>query len=224
VVWIVGDIHGCIWELEQLLRELPADDPLIFLGDYIDRGPHSKEVVDRVMLERHRAKYLLGNHEDMLLAYFKRPGSIEADAWLHPANGGRQTLSSYGLNNKAVEADFPREHLDFFESCSLYLEGDDFLAVHAGFVPELSLAEQKRDHMLWIRGEWIRKEYLWNGKHVYYGHTPTAYLHGTANMEDLILGEKSTGLDTGCVYGGYLTALEVNTNRMIQIKARQIYI
>lgn len=224
MVWIVGDIHGCIWELDRLLREIPSEDPLLFLGDYIDRGPNAKEVVERVLSESHRSRFLLGNHEDMLLSYFKRPHSIEADSWLHPGNGGLQTLYSYGLKKGCNLEDFPKTHFGFFENCSLFIEEKDFIAVHAGIHPESNLSEQKRDHMLWIRGEWIRKEYLWQGKTVFYGHTPTSYMHGVANMDELMIGKKSVGLDTGCVYGGYLTAFEMPSKRVIQIRARQSYV
>jgi len=223
-MWIIGDIHGCSDELQDLLREIPAADPLIFLGDYIDRGPGSAAVIDLAIREARRSRFLLGNHESMMLNYFLNPDSDEAKSWLHPLNGGQTTLRSYGLTPMSDYQDIPQVHRDFLEALVLYVEEDDFIAVHAGLsVTEPDLSLQKREDLLWIRDAWIRAESNWTGKKVYYGHTPTRYIHGLMNQSELIIGRRSVGLDTGCVYGGYLTAMHARTGETIQIPARKNY-
>src|SRR5690349_8000372 len=100
--WIIGDIHGCLRELNELLKAVPADDPLVFVGDYIDRGPDSAGVVERVLAEHRRSTFLCGNHESMMLAHFHSPQSAEGQSWLYGPNGGMQTLRSYKLPTDAV--------------------------------------------------------------------------------------------------------------------------
>ncbi|MDH5657636.1 MAG: metallophosphoesterase, partial [Spirochaetia bacterium] len=68
-MWIIGDIHGCLKALNSLLSKIPGDENLLFIGDYVDRGPDSAGVIDRIIIEKHRSVYLLGNHEEMMLDY-----------------------------------------------------------------------------------------------------------------------------------------------------------
>ncbi|MBL8021591.1 MAG: metallophosphoesterase [Leptospirales bacterium] len=222
-MWIIGDIHGCLEELEELLHRIPAQDPLLFLGDYIDRGPSASGVIARVMREKHRSHYLLGNHESMMLNYFQDPASDEGRSWLHPLNGGQDTLKSYGLSSGSTYQSIPVSHRQFLETLELSFENQDFIAVHAGLDPTRDLAHQDRQTLLWIREEWIRAESHWTGKRVYYGHTPTRYVNGLMNQKDPIRGKRSIGLDTGCVFGGFLTAMNAYTDELIQISAKRNY-
>lgn len=224
-MWIIGDIHGCLYELDALLAGLPADDPLVFLGDYVDRGPDSAGVIERLLREQERAQFLMGNHEAMMLAYFRDRRSAEGDAWLHPANGGRETLRSYGLRPGARYEELPLSHRRFLESLKLFVEGPDWIAVHAGLrvTGPANLEGQDREDLLWIREPWIRSEALWAGKRVYYGHTPSRYVLGLKNATEPIRGQRSLGLDTGCVYGGALTAVRTTDNMLHQFRARRDY-
>ncbi len=223
-MWIIGDIHGCLLELDSLLRRIPQADPLLFLGDYIDRGPSSAGVISRVLREQHRSVFLMGNHESMMVNYFADPSSEEGRSWLHPLNGGKATLASYGMPPGSRRDALPEAHRAFLESLQLYYEGDTFIAVHAGLdVHEPALASQDRETMLWIRNGWIQKESTWKGKHVFYGHTPARYVNGPGRETELIAGRKSTGLDTGCVYGGCLTAVNTATGEVLQVKAERNY-
>ncbi len=226
-MWIIGDIHGCLDELELLLDRIPRKDRLIFIGDYIDRGPDSAGVVERALEERDRSRYLLGNHESMMLAYYDDPDSREGLAWTFWGNGGQATLRSYGLTEDAEFTDLPRAHQEFYRNLELAIEEDSFIAVHAGVritSPNTPLLDQDRDDLLWIREEWIRKEHLWNGKTIYYGHTPSRYVLGANRQTEPIPGQKSLGIDTGCVFGGALTAVNVRTRELIQAPARRAYI
>lgn len=214
--WIIGDIHGCLKELNALLCRIPEDAPLIFLGDYIDRGPDSKGVVDRVLKEKHRSVYLMGNHEEMLRNHFKSQQT--RTGWLYEINGGRKTLESYGLPATAGPEKLPPDHYDFFfKKLKLIYEGDDFIAVHAGLrvTKGSDQSKQKKRDMLWIREEWLFKQNQWKGKYVYFGHTPTNYL--IPGHDRPIIGKKACALDTGCVYGGSLTAIHHPDHRVIQV-------
>jgi len=222
--WIIGDIHGCLRELEDLLEKLPGDARLIFVGDYIDRGPDAKGVIERLMAESQRSIFLRGNHEQMLLDYFHEPENPDTLIWLKSVNGGPQTLASYGLGPGAAYEDLPASHRGFIEGLPLYYEGDDFIAVHAGVnVAIHRLEDQAADDLLYIRMNWINHEAAWPGKHVVYGHTPARYLFGRERQHEIIRGKNSTGIDTGCVYGGSLTALNPATREVIQVAARRPY-
>lgn len=224
-MWIIGDIHGCADELDELLDRIPSEDRLLFVGDYIDRGPNSKAVLDRMIALAGRSIFLLGNHESMMWSYFQNPGSDEGRSWLHPLNGGRATLDSYGLTPGCGFADIPARHRLFLETLRWFHDGPDFIAVHAGLdVHEPDLQKQTREDLTWIRERWIRHESEWNGKFVYYGHTPSRYVLGHGRDASLIEGRKSLGLDTGCVFGGVLTAVHHPDRRMIQVPARQAYV
>lgn len=219
-MWIIGDIHGCQRELNLLLKKLPSEDKLIFLGDYIDRGPDSKSVITRLVKESGRSVFLSGNHEEMMLSYFKREGSGDSGLyWTISQNGGDATMHSYGFSRDSVWNDLPEDHRYFLENLQLYYEDKNFLAVHAGVKadgPE-NLSKQNKNDLLWIRSDWIKNESQWKGKHVYYGHTPS-YMLNLLPLSRLIEGKKSTGLDTGCVYGGFLTAYNPESGEIIQVE------
>ena len=218
-MWIIGDIHGCLKSLTSLLSKIPGNEKLLFIGDYVDRGPDSSGVIDRILIEKHRSIFLLGNHEEMMLEYLTYPGNPSAMYWLHKNNGGMETLDSYNLQKTAVLNDLPEEHLQFLHSLKLYHEEESFIAVHAGLRINGSvlLSDQKKQDLLWIRNEWIRNEIRWEGKHVFYGHTPSFMISDGASYQDLIQGRNSTGIDTGCVFGGYLTAINTKTDEIIQV-------
>lgn len=218
-MWLIGDIHGCLRELELLLAKLPKEEKLLFLGDYIDRGPDSSGVVSRLLREKERSIFLVGNHEDMLLAYYKRDQSPARQSWLLGVNGGQNTLLSYGLNPEDSFEKLPASHREFYMKLKLYYEAPDFIAVHAGLrvEPPFTLESQKRSDLLWIRHEWLRNESLWPGKKIYYGHTPSRFVLGPERENETIQGERSRGIDTGCVFGGSLTALRTEDEAIIQV-------
>ena len=221
-MWIIGDIHGCLKELECLLQKLPREEKLLFLGDYIDRGPDSKGTVERLLKEKKRSIFLMGNHEDMLLSYYHKPESPPGQAWLLGGNGGRSTLASYGLEPGDPFDKLPFSHREFYTKLRLYYENEDFIAVHAGLrvQPPFRIDAQKRRDLLWIRHEWLQNEDQWPGKKIYYGHTPSRFFLGTEMENEIIRGQKSIGLDTGCVYGGSLTALRTEDETIIQIPSQ----
>ena len=215
--YVVGDIHGCERELRYLIDSLPLgqDDRMVFLGDYIDRGPDSCGVVAFLLelqkqLSAIEIIFLKGNHEDMLLS-FLGIGGAHADMFL--INGGKATLASYGLETNKPSAEealsrIPSEHLAFYRQLRSYFAMDPFLCVHAGIDPEKSLVEQTEEELFWIRNKFIfashRLPYT-----VLFGHTPQHTV-----FYDL---PYKVGLDTGLVYGNMLTCLEVDEKVLYQI-------
>lgn len=198
----IGDIHGCFGLLEDLWGKLdfqPENDTLVFIGDYIDRGPHSREVVDFVLDLQSRFKVvcLLGNHERMLLSYHLHNSGRE----MFLMNGGANTIASYGLKDTAAgkRINVPSSHLDFFRKLLNYYETEDYIFVHAGLKPGVPLQKQDPEGMIWIRQEFLSSDYDF-GKTVVFGHTP---------LPRPLLKPGRIGIDTGAVYGGKLTCVKL---------------
>jgi len=158
-IFAVGDIHGSLNRLKDMIFLLDIDknrDTLVFVGDYIDRGPDSKGVLDFILELKKDLKNVVclrGNHEEMFLDF-----TLEhKNGPLFLLNGGRDTLSSYGLKKSGdgMAVNLPDRHLQFLQTLPLYFETADFLFVHAGLRPGLSLEQQDPHDLLWIRHEFF---------------------------------------------------------------------
>ena len=213
-VFAIGDVHGCPDELEVVLGAIApgAGDTVVFLGDYVDRGPASRALVDRLLrlpTEGFRCVFLRGNHEDMLLAYLGISGR-HGDVYLE--NGGGATLASYGVPpgtpRAAARRHIPETHLEFFRACVLQHVAAPFLFVHAGIRPGIELAHQEEEDLLWIREEFFAQPHALPYT-VVFGHTPT--------REARIELPYRIGLDTGLVYGNKLSCLDVDGQRLVQV-------
>ncbi len=213
--FIVGDIHACPKELDALLTalDLQSEDHVVFLGDYIDRGPDARAVVDLLLGMKADAvcqlTFLKGNHEDMFLDFLGFPGRY-GDAFL--VNGGVPTLGSYGLlrSSKGKEAadQLPHNHLAFYRALETMRAEGDTLCVHAGVNPLRPFAEQTEEECLWIRQEFILQPHNFPYT-VVFGHTP--------QREAFFDLPYKVGIDTGLVYGGKLSCLEVTERKLFQI-------
>jgi serine/threonine protein phosphatase 1 len=202
--FVVGDIHGCYLKLRKLLGRLDwtpgGDDLLIFLGDYIDRGPQSYEVVDTLANLTKRASNvvaLMGNHEDIFLQFIS--GQISAP--LHD-NGFSATLRNFSGQKLTAE------HLRFLRDLLPFYETEQHIFVHAGLQPGLPLASQNLEDMLWIRDDFLTSDYDF-GRQVVFGHTP---------FKQPFLAPGRLGLDTGAVYGGPLTCAVLPEQRFIIVE------
>ncbi len=191
-----GDIHGDIEHLNKLLDKLKPqnDDTFVFLGDYIDRGEHSKEVIERLIDLSYETNciFLMGNHEQMLLNLLKTKKPEDIEMWL--LEGGVQTFDNYGGFVEIFSL-----HKDFLTDLELYYLTDEYLFVHAGVRPDIPLDKQDRTDLLWIRDDFIDHKHHLKQK-VIFGHTPfyTPYVD-----------DDKIGINTGCGIepDGYLTAL-----------------
>jgi serine/threonine protein phosphatase 1 len=203
-LYVIGDIHGCLAPLKRLLENLEPDlhrDRLLFVGDYIDRGPDSRGVVDYIL--GLKARYpeeniicLKGNHEAMFLDFL-----VGKDRPLFLFNGGMSTLKDYWGEDweKLPELTLPLDHDRFYRDLRPYYATEDYIFVHGGLKPGLPLEEQVDEDLYWIRGEFIASTEDF-GRRVVFGHTPF--------KQPLILPNK-IGIDTGLVYGNFLTCLKL---------------
>ncbi|MGR0480261.1 MAG: metallophosphoesterase [Candidatus Electronema sp. V4] len=211
---VVGDIHGCSSALDELLA-LVEDraESFVFLGDYIDRGPDSKGVIDSLLAfrARHaRTVTLMGNHEMMLLEYLQGH-----DEEFFLTAGGSETLASYGISPEAdpesVAAQLPAAHLDFLNELPILWEDQHGLYVHAGLEPGVHPSRQAAACCLWIRDEFIRSMHRFE-KPVIFGHTV---------FKKPLVQRNKIGIDTGAVYGGRLTALLLPEKEFVSVKTER---
>jgi serine/threonine protein phosphatase 1 len=218
--YAISDIHGCLktfqYMLEQELKLQPSDS-LYLLGDYIDRGPDSKGVLDYIMglqEQGFQVHCLLGNHEDMLL---RALADKEAEVlWL--LNGGERTLRSFQVTSAKH---IPEKYIQFIKGTDYYFEVDDYLLVHAGFNFEEEDFLTDVEAMLWIRDFEVDKEALGN-RRIIHGHTPRAldaiakaFREPVADVLDI---------DGGCVFTkqlGYLIALNLDTLEVHALRNRE---
>lgn len=211
--FVIGDVHGCVDELERLLEAIAPEpgDTVCFLGDYIDRGPSPRGVVERLLQLRREGPtchFLKGNHEDMFLAFLGARGR-HGESFL--ANGGGPTLASYGIEGFAgtqAAARLPEDHRAFYLELATHVVIGTHYCVHAGVRPTRPLEAQEEEDQFWIRAEFI------DGPHpfpytVLFGHTPFRNV-----LVDL---PYKVGLDTGCVYGNLLSCLELGAQRVWQV-------
>jgi serine/threonine protein phosphatase 1 len=203
LTFAVGDIHGCFDKLRALLRacdDLGAghDVRYVFVGDYIDRGPDARQVIDLLMVKQRTAASqfvcLRGNHEQLLTGA-AAAGRSDRDLMQWWANGGEQTLDSYGVKDPSA---LPSHHLAWIKALPLRFADPKRLYVHAGLRPDVALADQTEDDLLWIREPFLSSNTHY-GALVVHGHTPTA-----SGRPDLRANRLN--LDTGACFGGELTA------------------
>jgi len=224
-VYAVGDLHGRLDQLDRLLVHirhdrlelLPAADRppiLIFLGDYVDRGPDSCGVIERILElmcgSEFEVRPLMGNHEEAMLTFL-------ADADFGPVwaeYGGIQTLASYGVvpplwrtdpgewrrARDALANRLPLTHRHFLTHLELMIELGDYLFVHAGLRPGVPLADQQKHDLLWIREPFLSSDHR-SGKVVVHGHTPG---------KEPYVGNWRIGVDTGAYASGVLTAVRLS--------------
>ncbi|MFB0873511.1 MULTISPECIES: metallophosphoesterase family protein [unclassified Sphingobium] len=216
-VYAVGDVHGRLDLLEALLRRIAEDDrargpmppTLILLGDLVDRGPASRQIVSLVMAlaaEEAGLHCLKGNHEELFLLAAK--GDVTAIPTFRKAGGGA-TLASYGLVPRDFEAmadveiaawmlaHVPRDHVDFLDALPDRLIVGDYLFVHAGIRPGVPIDRQSGADMRWIRRAFLEHE----------GAHPLMVVHGHSITDDVDERANRIGIDTGAYFSGRLTAL-----------------
>ena len=214
-IYAFGDVHGRLDLLDELLGKVDADlagHPVaraifVFLGDYIDRGSHSREKIDRLIAHREISEhvFLKGNHEQIALKCLTDPGLF--DRWLRL--GGAETLASYGIEvgskvkiaelQAAFHKALPQAHIKFFRSLQPSFACGDFFFVHAGVKPRVALARQTEKDLLWIREEFLGSNQDF-GKTIIHGHTP-GY--------DIEVRPNRINIDTGAYATNRLTCLAI---------------
>lgn len=215
----ISDIHGELELFDELLQKAEYDDAkdgLILLGDYGDRGPDSKGVLERVIrLKKRGAVVLRGNHDQMMLdAVNGEPGAKQI--WAR--NGGLATLQSYDPSIKDMTLPTTAvfwEHVDFIKKTAYYHETDDFIFVHAGVQPGEPVGQTDPMVLMWIRDEFY--EAYSGDKTVVFGHTPSFILRGTRDYGVYFGDNRIIGIDGGAVYGGQLNCLELPSRKVYSV-------
>lgn len=222
-IYAVGDIHGQLGQLETALSRIAKDGgpdaQIVFLGDYIDRGAHSRDVVDLLIDGVAAGRNwvpLLGNHDRMFAMFMEDYPRHDAQFlvgyhWLHQKIGGVETLRSYGVNvvegdrlyqvhQRAREA-VPSSHVKFLRNCSYFHQQGELLFVHAGIRPGVQWEDQSQDDLIWIRGDFLNdtSEHPWI---VVHGHTPAKSAEHKGNRVNLDSGAGEGRAITAAVFEG----------------------
>jgi serine/threonine protein phosphatase 1 len=222
-IYAIGDIHGRADLLERMLNRIDEDlasNPIrlgiqVFLGDYIDRGPASREVLDLLVVHNRtfRSVFLKGNHENYLTDFLTDPTILED--WQR--YGGLETLISYGITPTinadaatqmqlaaALDQALPQSHREFISSLEPSFTCGDFFFVHAGIRPGVSLTKQREEDLLWIRQDFLLCEDDFS-KIIVHGHTPVPEPEVRPNR---------INIDTGAFATGRLTCLSLEDDRI----------
>lgn len=213
-LFAIGDVHGCADELRELLEQLPLDPEctVVFLGDYIDRGDQSREVVDQVLELQSRCKVvpLIGNHEMMLLEFLDGSDPRKVARFIY--NGGSATLASYA--DEHGQYAIPDSHLEFFAGLSFFHQTEEFFFVHAG-VPDIALdridPDEHGETMIWVRGPFLQSAFEW-GRRIVHGHTP---------VSGVDIQPRRINLDTACVYDYALSAMAFPSLRTYSVPRKK---
>jgi serine/threonine protein phosphatase 1 len=218
-ILMISDIHGCIKQFNELLdviKYIPDEDKLILLGDYVDRGPRSKETVERVkeLVDNYNVIALRGNHDQRLVDLIRTDSEMIQTKFLE--HGGIQTLRSYcdfitdNIDDELFKQarqyirDRFYSHIEFIESLPFYHEDLHHIYVHAGLNPKYTnWREQPEYDFMYIKGEFHHSRPL-TDKPVIFGHTRTIELHDSS---DIWFGQNKIGIDGGCAYGMQLNCL-----------------
>lgn len=231
-IYAVGDIHGRHDLLDALFEKIVEDSQqmpeerqmkIIFLGDYVDRGDNSKDVLDRLVLVKERladqTTFLAGNHEAALLGFLSDP--VKNSNWLE--FGGRQTLVSYGVAPpKSAESRTElhevrdrfqqaiSDHLPFLQSLQRYVQSGDVIFVHAGLDPKLPVDRQTDDALLWGNSSFLEEE----------GYPNLRVVHGHYDAYEPVVTDARICVDTGAYYSGRLTAVRLDGGeKLISVNA-----
>jgi serine/threonine protein phosphatase 1 len=217
-VYAIGDVHGCLDRLaavhEQIAEDLatrPVEDSvLVHLGDYVDRGLDSAQVVDWLNggapVPVDRIVNLMGNHEDMMLHALPGTDQEANSTWL--SNGGADSLLSWEISRKVAPAEWatliPAEHQTFLRELAISFRYGDYFFVHAGIRPGVPLDKQEKQDMLWIREPFLSWKHLHEAV-VVHGHTP---------RHEPVVRNNRVGIDTGAVMGGILTCVVLEGDKL----------
>lgn len=205
-IYAVGDIHGQIDLLDHALDLIVADGgpnaQIVFLGDYVDRGPNCSGVIERLIAGQTAGKpwtFLKGNHDRMFEWFMQDtprhdPHMLVGYHWLHERIGGIETLASYGVTfpdrtrledvHKIAQQAVPQTHVDFLRGLTPYFETDDIFFVHAGIRPGIPFAKQTEDDLVWIRDSFLDND-IQHPKLIVHGHTALDYPQHFGNRIDL---------------------------------------
>lgn len=212
--YVIGDVHGCYNTLLDLINKLPKDSRIIFVGDLCDRGLYSREVIEYVI--DNNSECILGNHEDFMLKHIEDYFSNKSNRWYdNPEIGGKKTIDSYKDDKKTL-----LRHIEYLKKLPRYILSDNYFITHGLGLPYFKRRDSKdiyiQDGLIKARlsdettkwGEGWEKD--WKSYEIVniFGHT---------HNDEIVVGGNYYCIDTGCVYGGKLTAIELGSMNVIEV-------
>jgi len=210
--YVVGDIHGCFNTLKNLVKKLPSDSDLIFVGDLCDRGKYSKEVIDFVMKNNYRC--IRGNHEKYLIDHLEDVlfNDKRELNWLKPKWGGQATVDSY----KNTSSSIIKKHLVWLKSLPSFILIEDKYFITHGYGLPYFMRRKSHDEKIKLalmsnRIDDEKYKFDWED----YSKYEVINIFGHCKFDEVLIGKNYYGIDTGCLDGGKLTAIELGSMRII---------
>ncbi len=206
--YIIGDVHGCFYTLQKLIAKLPKEASLIFVGDLVDKGNFSKETVEFVMQNGYPC--ILGNHEYLMLLHIEEvlDGKSNPDWFVNSSFGGYKTVENYRNDPQRLQ-----EHLTWIKTLPRYIEIENYFITHAFGLPYYKRKNLQSSHtaLMSNRPSDI-KTWGWDWEEGYEQYD-IINIYGHDVVKEIETDKNHIGIDTGCVYGNQLTALELGTMR-----------
>ncbi|MGM0508885.1 MAG: metallophosphoesterase family protein [Fusobacteriota bacterium] len=207
-IFVVSDVHGYFCLLKKMLEEIDfkKEDLLVIAGDSCDRGPETDKIYDKYISLKKKGYniiHLMGNHEDMCLDYILK--NKNKMRWF--LNGGKETLKAYENKEKKL-----KEHINYIKKMPYILETDNYIIIHAGIDPELSLEKQSAWDILWIRDKFIEKTIKKINKEIIFGHTPIK--SGEIKFYD----NNTIGINCGVIRNETLGCIELKDRKEYYVK------
>ena len=208
--FIIGDIHGCYFTMIDLIEKLPKNSKLIFLGDLCDRGLYSSKVINYVIENGYQS--IVGNHDKYFIDYYFKNLKDVTNWTQNPIMGGFETIQSYG-----GDLELMKNHINWLNNLPNFILIDKYFLTHSFGLPYYQRRELESSKMALLHNR-INNKIQW--KHDWeknYKNYDIINIFGHDNFPEVKKGKNFFGIDTGCVYGGKLTAFELKTHKIIQV-------
>ncbi|QKJ22593.1 metallophosphoesterase family protein [Poseidonibacter lekithochrous] len=209
--YVISDIHGCYFSLLDLIKKLPSDAKLIFVGDLCDRGLYSKEVIEYVKSNNHTC--ILGNHDFYMIEHLKECLNGAKVRWnIKEYMGGRETIANYKGDNLIIE-----EHISWLKTLPQYIQIEKYFITHAFCMPYYKRRDDKeKSHAMMVNRVSDEEEWLWDWEENWKDYD-LLNIYGHENSDEIVKSENYLCIDTGCVYGNKLTALNLGNLKVTQV-------
>ncbi|PCJ15376.1 MAG: hypothetical protein COB02_18125 [Candidatus Cloacimonadota bacterium] len=210
--YIIGDVHGCFYTLQRLLNQLPLDANIIFVGDLCDRGLHTKEVIELVIKNSYYC--ILGNHDDYMISHIKDcmdDSNLKVKWNQEEYMGGKQTLLSY-----TDDYDTMIKHLKWLKKIPRYIEINKYFITHGFGLPYYRRRKNSSSHVGLLKNRIKDKEGWGHDWEKDWKNYNVTNIFGHTDYDEVEIGKNYYGIDTGCVYGKKLTAIQLRTMNLYQ--------
>lgn len=205
--YVIGDVHGCFYTLQKLLAKLPSDAEIIFVGDLCDRGLHTKEVIELVMNNNYHC--IRGNHDDYMITHLQEcmDNRELCVRWnIEDYMGGEQTIQSYENDYEIM-----LKHVEWLETLPRYIEIDKYFITHGFSLPYYQRRDSSEAHTGLLKNRVSDEEEWGHDWETEWQSYDIVNIFGHTHGDEVEVGEKYYGIDTGCVYGGKLTAIQLDS-------------